>query len=277
MIDFIRASNQDDSHSLLDFVEADIFASYCSASMELSRHRAYENTLVVKKDRIEGSVHKAFNMMRGNLYSNSNDFSYSELETTLDILANKYHITTEQLKLSALEFGYNFEDFETNVFINNNLQFYKGARPHEWHDSKTKTYKFFKYTNYKLKFYNKASQLGFTSDILRTELHLKSKEFNRYGIIYLEDLLDKEKLYDLHLDYLQRIENCLIIDSLDFTEEYSLDFMRVQNGKTGKDNYSTKSRSLRNLHYNSIAKNQINRKKELIERANSKFEKLIQC
>ncbi len=160
------------------------------------------------------SLHYLANILKGEGEHNYNDFTYSELCTVIDCLCDDI-IDLDTTNITQLEFGININTSKSSKdIINNNVLMYKLKSPTRNIEN---IYKEFKYQNYIVKIYDKATHFKKLTkgnqNILRFEIkYIKKTEFNKLGIKYITDLKDKSKLKKLFDDLLNKLDDVLIID-----------------------------------------------------------------
>lgn len=165
---------------------------------------------------LKNSIHKLYNEMLSKRSHNHNDFTYSDLVSTINYLDSKL-TDIKATRLTQLEFGLNLklsrpaeEVISKNIILHNlalhnhNEQF--GGRGE---------YKQFNHYNYYFKIYDKAKHFNLKYDLIRFELKYKnSKGFNPFGVFNINDLKKKSCLKRLFNDLLKRFDELVIIDEI---------------------------------------------------------------
>ena len=232
------------------------------------RLRVTENMLIVKN-----SLHIFYNQINGNGIQNYNDFSYTNLVEAIETLARNIKGIKEQ-RLTNLEYGLNIEVPETaESIINNNVYFhkYKEKTTSENYYGKGK-YIQFKSINYLIKMYDKAKQYEINEkNILRFEIKFtNSKEFKKFDIKNLNDLLDKRKLQLLQGYLIKRFDELLIIDDFTALSDVSKSYLNSKHWS----NYERKDRNRKAKHIKEFEKELI--EKKLLKTKNLLRQKLIE-
>lgn len=226
MIDYIRIINLEPFK--LDYnkcTDTDTYITVNSDTSEITnKQHSFELGLKVSNNKIEGSIHQYFNNLINNSHiGNSNDFNYNQLVATIDFLDDKFDLNNHQNKLTTLEFGFNIKPKAcATEIIKENVKFYQFKIPTEELFKTKRASKFFKLTDYRIKVYDKAKQYGIVEDnVLRIEVHYKTKQFKKFGITTLKDLRDRDKLDRMFDDYLLKFDDLFIIDSLSKVKDKS--------------------------------------------------------
>lgn len=169
-----------------------------------------------------GSLHKFSNLNRIQKKHNYNDFSYTDLCSTIDHiyqlipLVDKAHLTT-------IEFGLNINTTEEpKKIIENNCYLHNYKAHSEKYSSRDKgKLKNFEHAHYEFKLRDKSTQYisypynytGVPNKVLRVEQrHLRKSMFNKIGLIKLNDLKNKVILKSLFEEYMKRFEQLILID-----------------------------------------------------------------
>jgi len=165
---------------------------------------------------VQNSLHCLFNNINGaTINRNDNDFSYSNLLTSLDFVQNISDYPLDEMNISeGLEFGFNLEvPFDVDDFILNSCVLLK-YKPLDNTDIKT----LISFTNgyCRLKIYNKAKQFSLPKSLLRIELKFIDKRaFNKLGIFTLADLAEKDNLYKIYEVMHNLInEHLMVVDNI---------------------------------------------------------------
>lgn len=164
---------------------------------------------------IRGSLHKLENLCFFGVEQNHNDFTYENLEDLIPLLLETFEIKGKT-SLSNLELGFNLKvDCDPQKLIDNNILMHNLKSPSK--DLKFRgrgDYKEFIRTDYSLKIYNKSKQYKLDDNILRIEIKITSKrKLQKLGIFMLEDLLDKNLLYNVFELLWEEFDKTIIIDN----------------------------------------------------------------
>lgn len=201
---------------------------------------------------LKNSLHKYHNKKLENLEHNYNDFTFSSLCQVIDEIILKFPFLNDS-EITQLEFGFNIEtDLAAEEIINNSSFLYKGKSYN--HNKQFKgdgEYLQFDTTNYYIKVYDKAKQYRglVESKILRVEIKYVNKaELIRLKIFNLLQLKDKKYLRILYRDFIEKINDLIIVDSyekLHIPSEDKLKLMEYVNPK-----YWSRLRSTRQIKKN---------------------------
>lgn len=295
MIDFIRVHYRDKSKLESFILNPEIFQKTYSVLEMHSGEVLYpyktnlENMEIVVNENngyVKNSIHKLNNLLLVGEEHNYNDFSYSQLCSTIDYLTENV-IDIASKKLTQLEFGLNIripmsaEELISQSFLMHNFKKHSSVK-----EFRSKGYLLmFEHYNYIIKIYDKAKQYNIKDqNILRFEVKfLSSKEFNQLGVFNINDLKSKEVLKNLFQYLLKRFDELLIVDDFS-TETISIqDFeklnmyssfsfwekLRNDNKRQSKLNHKKKYTSL--LERNNLLKRRNYLRNQLI----TKFNQLI--
>ncbi|PXX22854.1 hypothetical protein [Arenibacter sp. ARW7G5Y1] len=223
MIDFIKIYWSDKSYLEPFVCNVDNFQSLYFVCEQHTGEISYPyktniesmNVVVNKKSGyVKNSIHKLFNVLNEDKEHNHNDFTYSNLCTSIDYLTSRL-IDTENARISQLEFGLNINTSaaaETIIRKNVLMHQFRGYNHNrKYHGSGE--LKQFDHSNYVIKVYDKAKQYRIEQNILRFEIKfLKSREFQKFGIYNINDLKNKENLKKLFELLIQRFDEITIVD-----------------------------------------------------------------
>lgn len=237
-----------------------------------------------QKGFVENSLHTLFNNLNGSeINRNDNDFSYSNLLTSLDFVNIISDYPLDECNLSSqLEFGFNLNvPFDVDDFILNQCVLLN-YKPHTYlENTELKTLKSFTNGFYRLKIYNKAKQFSLPHQLIRIELKfIDKRSFQELGIYKLSDLADKEnlfKIYDLMYRFID--EKLMIVDNIqnqNFSDHkkrklYNFCLPKFWNELPKSKIKSEKFKCKKMLHKNNLLSN----KETLLELMESKFYELI--
>ncbi len=224
MIDFIRMNYKDKSEvesficDSKNFEELRVVLEKHSGEIEYpykTNFGSMEINITEKNIRVMNSLHKFYNQHNKKGYRNHNDFTYSQLTETINLLNNGL-IKLEKARLSKLEFGLNIElDFPAEFIVRENIMMHK-YRTHN-HNKKFEgkgEFKQFDRSIYDFKIYDKAKQYSLSNNVLRIEIkHKCSKSINPHGIFNINDLISKDNLQSLFENLMMRFEELTIIDN----------------------------------------------------------------
>lgn len=180
----------------------------------------FENMEIIIREKtaeIKHSLHMLNNILNNDGKHNYNDFTYSDLVHTIDVLTEKIP-TSNNTSITRLEFGLNINiDVPAKRIIENNVVMHKEV----FHNENNKyagrgELKRFVHAQYQIKVYDKQLQYGIEEHTLRFEIVFKSKSLLRsLGVDTLEDLKNKEVLRNLFSYLLKRYAEMRIIDDFD--------------------------------------------------------------
>jgi len=229
MIDFIKNHYRDKSNfepfmlNEQNFENVYKTVEYHTGEIKYPYRTSYESMdygVSQKTGYIKNSLHKFYNVIKNNGDHNYNDFTYSNLCESIDLLLKKM-VDVESRRITQLEFGWNIttsvpaeEIIRRNILmhnyksVNHNRKFYGQGE-----------FKQFDHHNYFIKIYDKAKQykkeFKLKQNILRFELKFtKAIEFQKAGVFNLLDLKDKSKLRKLFILLLRRFDELTIIDDI---------------------------------------------------------------
>ena len=170
----------------------------------------YKNlTITIYKYKVAiltGSLHYFFNDGKHNY----NNFTFTNLISTLEEIANLLDIHLHQLKLQNIEFGFNIKlpykvsNITDNLLINNKKTFLK---PYDF------DYRKAMHQRYWVKVYNKGNQFELSENLLRVEIkHIKMIDLNRLGLYNCLDLTNRALHNRLLDNLLEKWNNTLLYD-----------------------------------------------------------------
>ena len=237
-----------------------------------------------QKGLVENSLHVLHNNMNGaEKNRNDNDFSYSNLLSSLDFVKDISDYSLDDIDLSQkLEFGFNLEvHFDVDNFILNDCVLLN-YKPHTWEENtETKTLRSFTTGYYRLKIYNKSKQFSLPNPLLRIELKFLDKRgFNDLGIYTMSDLANKENLYKIYnLMYSLIDTKLMIVDNIEnrnFSDYKNRKLYRYCSPKFWNELPKDLLKSEKLKCQNMFCKNNLfTNKKTLLELMESKFYELI--
>ena len=217
MIDFIKAEIYGPSvldlvnHPSLDFEgKFDIKTGETHTEEQTAK---YENLKFIIKSNnyiiIQGSLHKFFT--NG---INYNDFFYSDLHKTLAKLTDDFGINLSKSPIHNLEYGLNINLPQNPQNIIKTLINHKGETFEKMFGQAKKTGRQCVKQQYTIKVYDKGHQCNVIGNLLRFEIKVtKMKYLEKYGIKFLGDLTDKDKLKLLFLDLENAFNEILMYDT----------------------------------------------------------------
>ncbi|SEF60954.1 hypothetical protein [Flavobacterium urumqiense] len=145
---------------------------------------------------VKNSIPKLNNLLLTGQEHNYNDFSYSELCSSIDYLSDNI-IDVNETKLTQLEFGFNINvPKSAEKIIEDSVLMHKLKRHTALRKFKGKGCLLeFEHTNFMIKIYDKAKQYRREENTLRFEIKfLSTKEFNPLGVYNINDLKNKDNL-----------------------------------------------------------------------------------
>lgn len=271
MIDFIKAYFTDKDSVEARFEKCEnkkVFESVYKVNNNVNGYLNKSNfdNLVVrftnKKGSIENSLHKRFNILSNQGNQNYNDFSFDSLLFLLDKLEQELKVSLKETHLTQIEFGFNLNiGVCPNKVLDENILMYKFRTPCV--DPKNlidKKIKKFIFRNYEVKIYNKSLHYKLKNEsILRVEVKYKTKkEFNKFGLYGLDDLRNRDVIYNMFNDFIDKFDNLLIVDSYDGNSEMSKKERELITKGTHPNYWIDLDN---NLHRNTVLK----RKKEVLK------------
>lgn len=177
-----------------------------------------------KHSKISGSLHKFENLCFLGENHNYNDFTYNELSSQIPMLEEIFDLQYNN-SLSYLELGFNIKlDFDPQSLIDDNILMYNfKSHQKDLKFNGNGDYKEFIKRDYSIKIYNKSKQykkqFNIEEHILRIELKIKTKrKIQSFDVYCLNDLLDKNKIYNVFEFLYKEFEKLTIIDHLNFDE-----------------------------------------------------------
>ena len=233
MIDFIKLNITDglrfEEHiSKHNITDLKTFLNSFTGAIELypkyGKYQNFDIKINPKYSKISGSLHKFENICFIGENHNHNDFNFNSLKKQIPLLEEIFDLE-ENNSLSYLELGFNIKlDFDPQKIIDDNLLMYNFKN----HQKDLKfngngDYKEFIKRDYSIKIYSKSKQykkqFNFNEHILRIELKIKTKrKIQNIGIFCLNDLLDKNKIYNVFEFLYNEFEKLIIIDNLNFDD-----------------------------------------------------------
>lgn len=300
MIDFIKCYTLDRNERIINKFRKNpncVYQKVDSSTGELTfpiiiKRENMEFRFTKKSQFVSNSLHKFYNSISGNGKQNYDDFSYSKLKKSIQELEQLFKISGKETSITNLEFGLNIEVPEVCRLINNNILFYK-LRPHSSLKNITpdECFKQFQSSKeYYIKVYDKGRQYFLNREVIRFEIKYKSKRMlQRLGVYSLADLLKKEVLKSIYDDFIEKMNEMLIVDSydgnFDSTEESKnklINFTNPQywikmNELIRKNEYSRQMKSKRKIEFNNLLADEdlLKNRKYLFSLLNEKFNKLI--
>ncbi|CAA0253096.1 conserved hypothetical protein [Tenacibaculum maritimum] len=296
MIDFIRMNYKDKSEvesficDSKNFEELRVVLEKHSGEIEYPYKTSLgsmEINITEKNIRVMNSLHKFYNQQNKKGYRNHNDFTYSQLTETIDLLNNGL-IRLENARLSKLEFGLNIElDFPAEFIVKDNIMMHK----YQTHNHNKKfngkgEFKQFDHCEYDFKIYDKAKQYRLTKNVLRVEIkHKCSRSINSHGVFNINNLTSKESLQSLFENLMMRFEELTIIDNYKNSSVISEEVKKKIGVYTSYNHWESlkSSSNLRNKAMVQKAEfkqllednNLLNTKNLLRDKLNTKFQYLI--
>lgn len=286
-LDFIsNISLRDGAGDFPPVYETDFYSKYVSTSTcddlkyKISEYLDKKTKISTFNLEITGSLHKRH--FNGNNYQ---DFSYPMLREQIEFIKSLKGLGT--LHLKNVEFGLNVNvDFDILDYLISSVIVYKGDR-FNYYNPGSNGMRIGVYqqmaSKVAIKLYNKSIQSNTFGNLLRYEIkYTRMQKLNKIGIYSIDDLLIKEKLNKLFIEYKRMFNNIILIETpriklSEKQEEYHLKCSNSnywQNLKKNASNteYQNKKRTFMKFQENYC----YNRKKELTSVFESKYMELIE-
>lgn len=165
-----------------------------------------------KYTEIQGSLHSYFNAKNGLGAINYNDFPFIHIQEAICMLEEEIRYPASLINLTNYEFGFNLETKCTPSQLIDLITMFKYLPPCENFRERKKWYKQFRHENFLLKAYDKGLQFGLDKNLLRLEIGYRSKDlFNKFGVITLDDLRNKDCYRLMFDDFIERFDKDLMI------------------------------------------------------------------
>jgi predicted nucleic acid-binding Zn ribbon protein len=234
MIDFFKAeiigARVEDflNHPLLDYKGTVVLNT---SELEDDKYVAEYRTLkfIIRKGRrveIQGSLHKYHT---GKI--NYNDFTYQEIVEALHRLSSDFKIDLSSAHIHNLEYGVNVKLSKNPHTYIDNLIDHRGSSFQDMFGDAKKTGVQSVKQQFTIKVYNKGMQCGLGEYLLRFEVKvIKMQYLKKYGINFLSDLTDTQKLKSLRNDLEKVSREMLMSDpEIDWArcEESSKELLRM--------------------------------------------------
>lgn len=176
------------------------------------------------------SIHKYFNInMYGEEKGNHNydDFSYCNMLEAMEQLEKDFKgLNLKEGYLQSLEFGFNLlVEREPKYYLDNNFLLFEHKAPVINKGTKAMNYRKFEHSGIAWKVYDKKTQYGLVSNILRIELVLGSRELKKLGIYTLYDLRDRKNILLLYSRFMESFKGFVIVDSRFERKDLSIEFV----------------------------------------------------
>lgn len=286
-LDFIsNISLRDGAGDFPPVYETDSYSKYVSTSTcddlkyKISEYLDKKTKISTFNLEITGSLHKRH--FNGNNYQ---DFSYPMLREQIEFIKSLKGLGT--LHLKNVEFGLNVNvDFDILDYLISSVIVYKGDR-FNYYNPGSNGMRIGVYqqmaSKVAIKLYNKSIQSNTSGNLLRYEIkYTRMQKLNKMGIYTIDDLLIKEKLNKLFIEYKRMFNNIILIETpriklSEKQEEYHLKCSNPnywQNLKKNASNteYQNKKRTFMKFQENYCH----DRKKELTSVFESKYRELIE-
>jgi hypothetical protein len=199
MIDYVKFQPLNfDPLKLLQHPELEFILDYNDRTSELNTkkkkaiYRGLTFTIINERYvEISGSIHKYKNNGRHNF----DKFYFSEIKQVLYELSVKFEIDLSQCRILNIEIGVNIKiDHFLTSDILKNLIFHRNKHFQD-PPIKNGNYRQVVHQRYFIKCYDKALQYSLGYQLMRFEIKaVKMIDFNKKGIVYLKDLLNKSNL-----------------------------------------------------------------------------------
>ena len=184
----------------------------------LSEKRNHNGLRISQKSkyyRLNGSLHLFYN--KG--LQNYDEYSFSNICETIDLLVNEYKIDAKNTMLSNIEFGLNIEvPFPVSLILNKIIMFQGNTFSHK--KDKKMNFRFCENTHYCVKIYDKGLQHNLIKHLLRFEIKVKKMQFlkkNRIPLKSLEDLKIRENCEKVGV-LLNKIFKEILFEEFNFIE-----------------------------------------------------------
>ncbi len=179
--------------------------------------RYYNMQVELQKDKsfITGSLHKLFNLILNGEEHNYNDFSFCELEQSLDLMCDELYIRPLSTKVTNVEFGLNINlPIDADRFLNHMLLMYDFKAPNRNETFNGRgNYREFKKSDYSFKIYNKSKHYKQKGNVVRFEIKItRSRLLEKMQIYNLEDLRSQDVIIRLFQFLLEQFDKLLIVD-----------------------------------------------------------------
>lgn len=164
----------------------------------------------------KGSLHKYHNYITGQGIQNYNDFTFKQLQFTLDHIEEVYP-TGLAGKLETLEYGINIlTEIDPKIIIEDHILLFKGKEGNKTTYSNGGISKQWDKTNYYLKIYDKGKHYQIQDNILRVEIKFTThRGIINAGVESLHSLRQKDVLDGLNNTIMKAIDNLTVIDHTD--------------------------------------------------------------
>lgn len=232
------------------------------------------------------SIHKYFNInMYGEEKGNHNydDFSYCDMLEAMEQLEKDFKgLNLKEGYLQSLEFGFNLlVEREPKYYLDNNFLLFEHKAPVINKGTKAMNYRKFEHSGIAWKVYDKKTQYGLVSNILRIELVFGSRELKKLGIYTLHDLRDRKNILLLYSRFMESFKGFTVVDSRFGKKDLSKEFVNDLGNKLepsywkhkrGKSNLVRDKMKLKDM----IERNNLNTTElYFIELINAKFRELF--
>ncbi|WP_236973796.1 hypothetical protein [Membranihabitans maritimus] len=172
-----------------------------------------------KKLSISGSIHKYWNKINGNGWQNHNDFSYMNAYNALKSLSKAFSTPLDKMNVKSAEYGLNINTIKSPMeIITSNIKYYRKPLKKDTveyfnigHDGCLHS---FEMSNHTIKFYDKGRQCKRPVNILRYEI--RERGSTRLKLGNSTDLFRLETIERLKKELLEKFNNCLIADNIDW-------------------------------------------------------------
>lgn len=202
---------------------------------------------------VKNSIHKSYNIVNEEEDQNYNDFTYSRLCESIDYISSRL-TDMDNSGITKLEFGLNLlVEIPAERLIRRNILMHKlkGANHNRQYYGRGEL-KQFDHHNYAIKIYDKAKQYDLSSNIIRVEIKfVKAVDYQRLGVMNVEDLKVKKNLRSLCLLLLKRFDELTIIDNYSGSDIEPSDLnqlIRYSNPSFWEEDLRDRSRQTKFIH-----------------------------
>lgn len=180
----------------------------------------YKNLAIIinpSRKEISGSLHKFWNELNGKGNQNFDDFTFSDLQKTIEHLQNVFNLEPEKTRIENLEYGVNFNiEYLPKTILTRNLIVWSGITPSKnlSFNHKGKFLEFEK-TRYSFKIYDKGKQAMLNENLIRIEVKaIRNEYLSSFEINTFKDIQDPAKLQILFQDLKEKFSSCFFVDDL---------------------------------------------------------------
>lgn len=181
------------------------------------KYKTLDITINPKRKEISGSLHKFWNAINGKGNQNFDDFSFPDLQMTLNYLQQFLNLEPGISNIENIEYGLNVNiDYSPKTILTRNLIVWSGltASKNLSFSHKGKFLEFEK-ARYSFKIYDKGKQAMLNENLIRIEVKaIRNEYLSSFEINTLQDIKETAKLQILFRDLKERFSSCIIVDDL---------------------------------------------------------------